>query len=425
MGASDLDWSALDLSKDPVPGGKNTIDALASQFSENGKRCQEVSQSITSVCGKAPDFKGDSAKQLQQSLSQVAQFAGRLSEVHGNINQALRSWGSAVDTSQDKAYKDCRRAMDLRDSIAKNRKKIDQAKQTLKKTSDNLKSVRQTNGDSMSRETNRLLGVIDSTNKSITRYQRLVADDNAEINQLKREVSQVREQYKDAAKKTKNDLDGCVDEATAKAMQLSTLNHSFTVGSGLSTGFEVLSGIAELMKADPVLIEGLKTAGLIGEGLSGNWYAPIVSGLIEGGDLVAPTSTVAGDVFTVAAKAAVKVVGKAAAISGFGSLVGGVAEGFDTYYERNEAYGGQAAIQDALVHGAITTFGGIAGASTGAGVGAIVGSIIAPGAGTAAGAIIGLIGGVALPALANGFYDNTVKRGQGDDLSDHIWNNVW
>lgn len=114
-------------------GGKNTIDALASQFSENGKRCQEVSQSITSTCGKAPDSKGDSAKQLQQSLSQVAQFAGRLSEVHGNINQALRSWGSAVDTSQDTAYKDCRRAMDLRDSIAKNRKKIDQAKQTLKK----------------------------------------------------------------------------------------------------------------------------------------------------------------------------------------------------------------------------------------------------------------------------------------------------
>lgn len=69
MGASDLDWSALDLSKNPVPGGKSTIDALASQFSENGKRCQEVSHSITSACGKAPDFKGDSAKQLQQSLS--------------------------------------------------------------------------------------------------------------------------------------------------------------------------------------------------------------------------------------------------------------------------------------------------------------------------------------------------------------------
>lgn len=420
MGASDLDWSALDLSKNPVSGGKSTIDALASQFSENGKRCQEVSHSITSACGKAPDFKGDSAKQLQQSLSQVAQFAGRLSEVYENIDQALRSWGSAVDTSQDTAYRDCRKAMNLRDSTAKNRKKINQAKQSLKRTSDNLERVRQTNGDSMSRETNRLLGIIDSTNESITRYQGQIADDNAEINRLKLEVSQVREQYKDAARKTKNDLDGCVDEATAKAMQLSTLNRSFTVGSGLSAGFEALSGIAELMKADPALIEGLKTAGLIGEGLSGNWFAPIVSGLIEGGDLVASTSTTAGDVFLVAAKAATKIVGNAVAISGFGSLVGGVAEGFDTYYGRREAYGEQAAIQDALVHGVITTLGGV----TGAAVGAIVGSII-PGPGTVAGAIVGLIGGVALPAMINGFYDNTVKRGQGDDLSDHIRDNVW
>ena len=283
MSASDLDWSALGLSKNPVPGGKNTIDRLASQFAENGDRCKEVSHSITSACGKAPDFKGDSAKQLQQSLSQVAQFAGRLSDVCADIDQALRSWGSAVDASQDTAYEDCRKAMNLRDSIAQNQKKLDQAKQTLQTNSDNLKRVRQTNGDSMSRETNRLLDVIDATNESITQYQGLVADDKAEIKRLKGEVSWVREQYKDAAKTTKNDLDGCIDEATAKAMQLNTLNHSFTVGDFLSGGFESLSGIAELMKADPALIEGLKTAGLIGDELAGDWLGPIVGGLIEGG----------------------------------------------------------------------------------------------------------------------------------------------
>lgn len=340
MGASDLDWSALDLSKNPVPGGKSSIDALASQFPENGKRCQEVSHSITSVCGKAPDFKGDSAEQLQQSLSRVAQFAGRLSEVYGSIDQALRSWGSAVDTSQDTAYRDCRKAMNLRDSTARNRKKIDQAKQSLKRTSDNLERARQTNGDSMSLDTNRLLGIIDSTNESIIRYRGQIADDNAEINRLKLEVSQAREQYKDAARKTKNELDGCVDEATAKAMQLSTLNHSSTDGSGLSAGFEVLSGIAELMKADPVLIEGLKTAGLIGEGLSGNWYAPIISGLVEGGDLVAPASKTAGNIL--------KAASKAGRISSFGSLVGGVADASGTYFERKEAYGEHVATQDAL-----------------------------------------------------------------------------
>lgn len=421
MGASDLDSSALDLSKNPVPGGKSTIDALASQFSENGKRCQEVSHSITSVCGKAPDFKGDSAEQLQQSLSQVAQFAGRLSEVYGSIDQALRSWGSAVDTSQDTAYRDCRKAMNLRDSTARNRKKINQAKQSLKRTSDNLERVRQTNGDSMSRETNRLLGIIDSTNESITRYQGQIADDNAEINRLKLEVSQAREQYKDAARKTKNDLDGCVDEATAKAMQLSTLNRSFTVGSVLSGGFEALSRIAELMKADPALIEGLKTAGLIGEGLSGNWYAPIVGGLVEGGDLIAPASKTAEDIYKVAGKAATK----AGTISVVGSLVGGVADASGTYFDRKEAYGEHAATQDTLVHGAVTTVEGISGAATGAYIGALIGAALAPGVGTIAGAIVGLIVGVAIPAFGNGFYDNNVKRGQGDGLWDHIRNNVW
>ncbi|MCX8686750.1 hypothetical protein [Bifidobacterium sp. B4142] len=192
----------------------------------------------------------------------------------------------------------------------------------------------------MSLDTNRLLGIIDSTNESIIRYRGQIADDNAEINRLKLEVSQAREQYKDAARKTKNELDGCVDEATAKAMQLSTLNHSSTDGSGLSAGFEVLSGIAELMKADPVLIEGLKTAGLIGEGLSGNWYAPIISGLVEGGDLVAPASKTAGNIL--------KAASKAGRISSFGSLVGGVADASGTYFERKEAYGEHVATQDAL-----------------------------------------------------------------------------
>lgn len=273
----------------------------------------------------------------------------------------------------------------------------------------------------MSRETNRLLGIIDSTNESITHYQRQIADDNAEINRLKLEVSQAREEYKDAARKTKNDLDGCVDEATVKAMQLSTLNHSFTVGSGLSAGFEALSGIAELMKADPALIEGLKTAGLIGEGLSGNWFAPIIGGLVEGGDLVAPASKTTENILKAAGKAA----SKAGKISGFGSLVGGVADASGTYFERKEVYGEQAATQDALVHGAFTTVGGFGGAVAGAYIGTLIGTAAAPGVGTIAGAIVGLIVGVAIPAVGNGFYDNTVKRDQGDGLWDHIRNNVW
>ena len=420
MGTSDLDWSALDLSKNPVPGGKSAIDRLASQFSANGDRCHDVSHSITSACGKAPDFKGDSAKQLQQSLSQVAQFAGRLSDVCADIDQALRSWGSAVDASQDTAYKDCQRAMNLRDSIAQNQKKLDQAKQTLQTNSDNLKKVRQTNGDSMSRETNRLLDVIDATNESITQYQGLVADDKAEIKRLKGEVNWVREQYKDAAKKTKNDLDGCIDEATAKAMQLNTLNHSFTVGDFLSGGFESLSGIAELMKADPALIEGLKTAGLIGDELAGDWLGPIVGGLIEGGNLVAPATKTTGNLVQAASKAA----DTAAKVGAFGCIVGGIADYFGTYYARKEAYGQQAATQDAVAHGLITATTGFAGASSGAAAGAFVGSIV-PGLGTIVGAGIGLAVGYLGAVAGNALYDNSVNRGNGDDMWDHMRDNLW
>lgn len=68
---------------------------------------------------------------------------------------------------------------------------------------------------------------------------------------------------------------------------------------------------------------------------------------------------------------------------------------------------------------------GISGAATGAYIGALIGAALAPGVGTIAGAIVGLIVGVAIPAFGNGFYDNNVKRGQGDGLWDHIRNNVW
>ncbi|WP_445343406.1 hypothetical protein [Bifidobacterium sp. ESL0819] len=418
MGTSDLDWSALDLSKNPVPGEKSAIDRLASQFSANGDRCYDVSHSITSACGKAPDFKGDSAKQLQQSLSQVAQFAGRLSDVCEDIEQALRSWGSAVDTSQQTAYKDCQRAMDLRDSIAQNQKKLDQAKQTLKTNSDNLKKVRQTNGDSMSRETNRLLGVINSTTESITHYQGLVTGDKAEIKRLKGEVSWVREQYKNAAKQTTHDLDECVDKATAKAMQLDILNHAFTVGGNLSGVFEALSGIALLMTADPALIEGLKLAGLIGDGLSGNWLGPIVEGLIEVGNLVAPAIKTSGRFAQVATMVAGTAT-TAIAVNAFGCIVGGIADSFDTYYSRKEAYGEQAATQDAIAHGLIAA----SSAAEGAVAGAIIGSI-APGPGTIVGAGIGLVVGLLGAAVPNALYDDSVNRGDGDDLRGHLEDNL-
>lgn len=78
-----------------------------------------------------------------------------------------------------------------------------------------------------------------------------------------------------------------------------------------------------------------------------------------------------------------------------------------------------------LFHGAITTVEGISGAATGAYIGTLIGTAFAPGVGTIAGAIVSLIVGVAIPAFGNSIYDNSVKRGQGDGLGDHIQDNVW
>ena len=57
---------------------------------------------------------------------------------------------------------------------------------------------------------------------------------------------------------------------------------------------------------------------------------------------------------------------------GFESL-SGIADSFGTYYARKEAYGQQAATQDAMAHGLITASGGVIGAESGAAAGAVVG----------------------------------------------------
>lgn len=204
-------------------------------------------------------------------------------------------------------------------------------------------------------------------------------------------------------------------------MQLSTLNHSFTVGDFLSGGFESLSGIAELMKADPALIEGLKTAGLIGDGLSGNWLGPVVGGFAGGGgNLVAPATKTIGDLLQAATKAATKVT----KVSAGGCIVAGIADSYGTYYARKEAYGQQTATQDGIAHGLITASGGVIGAATGAAAGAFVGSIV-PGLGTIVGAGIGLGVGYLGTVVGSAVYDNSVNRGNGDGFQGHIKDNLW
>ena len=108
---------------------------------------------------------------------------------------------------------------------------------------------------------------------------------------------------------------------------------------------------------------------------------------------------------------------------GFESL-SGIADSFGTYYARKEAYGQQAATQDAIAHGLITASTGLIGASSGAAAGAFVGSII-PGLGTIIGAGIGLAVGYLGAVAGNALYDDYVNRGNGDDMWDHMRDNRW
>ena len=53
-----------------------------------------------------------------------------------------------------------------------------------------------------------------------------------------------------------------------------------------------------------------------------------------------------------------------------------------------------------------------------------MGSIV-PGLGTIVGAGIGLIVGYLGAAATNAFYDNSVNRGNGDDMWGHMKDNLW
>lgn len=108
---------------------------------------------------------------------------------------------------------------------------------------------------------------------------------------------------------------------------------------------------------------------------------------------------------------------------GFESL-SGIADSFGTYYVRKEAYGQQAAAQDAIAHGLITAFGGVIDAAVGAAAGAVVG-FNRPRPGTIVGAGIGLVVGYLGTVTGNTFYDNSVNRRNGDDMWGHIKDNLW
>ena len=68
-----------------------------------------------------------------------------------------------------------------------------------------------------------------------------------------------------------------------------------------------------------------------------------------------------------------------------------------------------------MAHGLITASGGVIGAAVGA----------ARGTGTIVGAGIGLVVGYLGTVAGNAFYDDSVNRGNGDDMWGHIKDNLW
>ena len=68
-----------------------------------------------------------------------------------------------------------------------------------------------------------------------------------------------------------------------------------------------------------------------------------------------------------------------------------------------------------MAHGLITASGGVIGAESGA----------ALGPGTIVGAGIGLVVGYLGTVAGNAFYDDSVNRGNGDDMWGHMKDNLW
>jgi hypothetical protein len=96
------DWSAIDLTQDPVRGEPTEVRALASAAQQEAGRWEEWSQALRTIAqeGSAMQMEGDFAPRFRESVQAHPEAATRLARGRRDAAQALVAYASALEQAK-------------------------------------------------------------------------------------------------------------------------------------------------------------------------------------------------------------------------------------------------------------------------------------------------------------------------------------
>lgn len=435
-----LDWSAVGQKTDPVKSDVDAIYEQAAAVAGHGSVFSDTASVMVKATGEHVYFVGSAAQSLDSYLLESRQGAQWLASVCSAVHDTLNTWAAWVDGYQSQADPKCREAMELRRQRGETARDYREAKETLeerrfKLTASKRHQRERENADldpdsDLDTRVRNLTRKVDESQARCDALRNRLDGIDARLAELRRQVKDIADQYEgDAARIASSISDACETDNIRTGRFFGRMGNlqtslAFTAaGGGMIQGFDEWSTyhegggrhISSTAKdfADYLHIrqqdinDALSGDALMREVSKRNNPAIDAWGKSVGG--------VSGDVLAEGAKGALASTG--------GSVAGGTLDGTGTYLDRVDTYGQEAAAQDGIAHGVISTTTGIAGAAAGAAIGAAAGSVV-PGAGTAVGAVAGFLAGWVLGGVSNGLYDYSQKRGNGDTVGDHIQDNL-
>lgn len=384
-----LDWSALNLDGDPVPGDCGDVSLLADRYADRSVTCSQIEHVLEEAISDRVSFKGKSAIAMHNAIQDSIGIVHKLAQAFEGAGKAMQSWAYALQEFQQTADSLCQQAMEKRSTIGKTQQLLNDARTSY--------SQMMSQGDA---------AYDDLVNASslVNRYDGDLTDLNDDLLNLTYQMQDCEDEYHSKGKELSGDIETHLSLMQEIGNGLTQVQHFRTYISSYESACYGVMAVGRLASEKVNVEVGTKFLETLDK-YTGNVplkqpkHAPKIHNVVKG--------TIVG------------------------SLLDGALDGAQTFLSRDEQYGTDAAVQDGLVHfgiSAVSSFaGGVAGAGVGAEVGAMVGSVV-PGAGTVVGAAVGAFGGLVLGSLASGigdaFYDSVVGRGEGDGFWDKLGNNL-
>ncbi|MFR0558204.1 hypothetical protein ACLUWO_04880 [Pseudoscardovia radai] len=391
-----LDWSALNLDGDPVPGDCGDVSLLADRYADRSVTCSQIEHVLEEAISDRVSFKGKSAIAMHNAIQDSIGIVHKLAQAFEGASKAMQTWAYALQEFQQTADSLCQQAMEKRSTIGKTQQLLNDAR---------------TSYSQMMSQEDAAYDDLANASSLVNRYNGDLTDLNDDVRSLTYQVQDCEDEYHSKGKDLSGDIETHLSTLQEISNGLTQVQHFRTcIGVFEATGHTSLA-IGKRAFKNANVVTGQKILGKM-ERYTGNLEIPmkvpkhiskwrqVVRGGIKG--------------------------------SIVGSLLDGALDGAQTYSERDEQYGADTARQDAWWHFGISTVAGVVGGTvsvlaTGAAAGAVAGSVV-PGLGTvvgaAAGAIAGLAVGSVISSAGDAFYDSVVGRGEGDGFWDKLGNNL-